>query len=841
MSNNKSLKKLYLAKNLEELRSQADKIQTINQSQFNDLSICNRILKVYDEAMNVLDVETSSNFKIPEEIDQELGYVYLWRFIQLCIKVNQSKIYEKDKLYIESLLSSKKRAKAMKILEQLQKSLKDRYIEIDDLKVENVTLDNPNTTLSPTASKIDDDIQEIIVKKYINSKELVKLIEKTVFKLLIIDCRAKNEFNFAHMDLSYLKKREEATRIEYINLNRDLILPGLVLWNLEEKLKEEKNIEFLDLLKKLSFFDYLILFDSKSIKSDLNLPDNNLLIVKRAFYDFDQSENRCKNEPIIIIGGWYDWTTYYPAYKKKNFSSPSHHLLIKSEEIIQEKQKNNPINDIEYPTIEEEGKKERQKDDEEEKEYKQQPIPSVNRQNKPPMKIDTTPFEIKKTVLQKPAAMFERTNDNLFLNQVYKPSTENIFFVKPVKTSIMNNGIVKYMNPMTGMLDYVYDEGSNIQYTPNDVLPETILREAKKQQPIIPDRKTKKTIVPPSEAPPKPTLKRTFSSPNIEKLVDSDEDNTNKPTNGEVNKNRPLNQNNIPVILNKPQIVAPIVSTVLKPNDEEDKPKPTPTPPPAKPQTVIPPSVPTAPKPNVLPKRGSKPMPENIKRLRLDNLEPQWSNVHPGLTGIRNLGNTCFMNSIIQCLNNTKELKEYFLTDTYRNDLNLKNPLGFGGEIADEFSIICQALWWGHCRTIAPIRFKEIIGQFNSQFLANDQQDAQEFLLFLLDGLHEDLNKIVERPRNLPEINYDNLDDTEGARKAWEHHKKLNNSIIVDLFQGQFRSILACLTCGKQSIKFDAFMYLTLPIPQSRCTLYVRHFFGFLKFSLLLFIDHRIA
>lgn len=187
----------------------------------------------------------------------------------------------------------------------------------------------------------------------------------------------------------------------------------------------------------------------------------------------------------------------------------------------------------------------------------------------------------------------------------------------------------------------------------------------------------------------------------------------------------------------------------------------------------------------------------------------------PGLCGLSNLGNTCFMNSALQCLSNTPPLTEYFLTDDYKEEINKENPLGMKGEIAMAYAELIRQIWSGEHSYVAPRMFKTQVGRFAPQFSGYQQQDSQELLAFLLDGLHEDLNRVKKKPY-LELKDADGRPDSVVAKEAWDNHLRRNNSIIVDIFHGLFKSTLVCPECAKVSVTFDPFCYLTLPLPMRK-------------------------
>lgn len=199
----------------------------------------------------------------------------------------------------------------------------------------------------------------------------------------------------------------------------------------------------------------------------------------------------------------------------------------------------------------------------------------------------------------------------------------------------------------------------------------------------------------------------------------------------------------------------------------------------------------------------------------------------PFLYGLKNCGNTCFINAIVQCLCHTEQIALYILRKGYEIDMrNIKNGTidsqhssvssshTHNFKVTKSFVQIFNALWNNSSNTTSKLSydFKSVIGNLNRQYSGNEQNDAQEFLLFLINTIHDELNLVAHG--RVRQQSKNSFSSTELARRAWSDYIDANQSIITSTFSAQLHSTLRCNQCKKESKTFEPYLLLSLPIPQ---------------------------
>lgn len=197
--------------------------------------------------------------------------------------------------------------------------------------------------------------------------------------------------------------------------------------------------------------------------------------------------------------------------------------------------------------------------------------------------------------------------------------------------------------------------------------------------------------------------------------------------------------------------------------------------------------------------------------------------------GLENMGNSCYINCIIQCIFATTELIKIFLNGTYAKHINKQSKLGSKGVLSHNFAKLLKDMYEENSSkkigkkhgAVKTLQFKMACASVNSLFKDASQQDCLEFCQFLLDGLHEDLNQCGANPP-LKELSpeaekmRENLSLRVASSIEWERYLTTDFSIIVDLFQGQYASQLRCKVCNRTSTTYQAFSVLSVPVPSGK-------------------------
>lgn len=187
-----------------------------------------------------------------------------------------------------------------------------------------------------------------------------------------------------------------------------------------------------------------------------------------------------------------------------------------------------------------------------------------------------------------------------------------------------------------------------------------------------------------------------------------------------------------------------------------------------------------------------------------------------GLCGLINLGNKCYMNSIIQCLSNSLKFTDYILSTKYKEDLNTRKHKNEHFVLHSYMTLINHI--WESNQLIKPKSLIENMGKFHKKYFGMDQHDSHEFLLYLLDILHKALSYEID-----VEIKGNVITRTDVLMKksleTWKSFYEKEYSFIIETFYGNLINNINCINCNYKEEIFEPYNNLSLSIPNSSSSL----------------------
>lgn len=189
--------------------------------------------------------------------------------------------------------------------------------------------------------------------------------------------------------------------------------------------------------------------------------------------------------------------------------------------------------------------------------------------------------------------------------------------------------------------------------------------------------------------------------------------------------------------------------------------------------------------------------------------------------GFRNNCNMCYMNAVLQCFIRIQQISALYYGSEYAAQINENNSVSSHGRISNALHDLIMSIsasinpstsqYHDLPKIYNPAQFQNVfVNQYN-MFGSYEQQDAQEFLICLIDGLHEDINQAFPDDKSRKHA----LETLSPNETPWTVCRKLHKSLIYDIFLGMTETKILCSSCKSTDVVQEPFVVLCLPLPSS--------------------------